>query len=64
MPAARSGEIADRIVPSYVAGLATEGTTGQDDATRDAFVRAALVRSERVALCGFLADQYLAVHPG
>jgi hypothetical protein len=85
VPASLLGDIADRIVPAYVAGLEAEGVGGQAGAARDAYVTSALVRSgfdsflydligsedpddrrtfdERVALCRFLAEQYVAVRP-
>ncbi len=86
LPASLLGDIADRIVPAYVAGLEAEGVTGQADAVYDAFVTTAQLRSgfdsflygllgsddpadrhafdERVALCGFLAEQYVASRAG
>ncbi len=53
VPASRLPEIAATIVPPYLAGLAEEGLTGQDDAVRDAFATCVLLRS---GFDGFLLD--------
>ncbi len=53
VPASMLPEIAAVILPSYLAGLAEEGITGQDDEVRDAFTTSVLVRS---GFDGFLFD--------
>jgi hypothetical protein len=43
--AAMLPDIAERIVPAYLAGLAMEGVTGLDDEVRDGFVTSVMLRS-------------------
>ena len=45
VPAVLLPRIAEVIVPAYLEGLAAEGVTGQDDAVRDTFATATLLRS-------------------
>jgi hypothetical protein len=45
VPAAMLPEIAGRIVPAYLAGLAMEGVTGLDDEVRDGFATSVMLRS-------------------
>lgn len=45
VPAARLPDIAGRIVPAYLAGLAAEGLTGLDAEVRDGFATSVMLRS-------------------
>ncbi|GAA1477493.1 hypothetical protein GCM10009623_19390 [Nocardioides aestuarii] len=45
VPAAMLPEIAARIVPAYLDGLAAEGVTRRDDEVRDAFATSVMIRS-------------------
>lgn len=45
VPAAMLPEIAARVVPAYLDGLAAEGVTGLDDDVRDAFATSVMLRS-------------------
>ncbi len=45
VPAARLPDIAARIVPAYLDGLAAEGITGLDDDVRDGFATSVMLRS-------------------
>lgn len=45
VPASRLPDIADRIVPAYLDGLALEGVSGHDDDVREAFATSVLLRS-------------------